>query len=278
MSIEAVSWALGQPVEHSSAKFVLVVLANHADADGVCWPSIQSIADSTSQDRKTVIANIKRLLEMGWIQDTGIRKGGTGQVPVYRLNSAKNGTVKQSQKREPLKEETVPFFPINSTVFPYKQYRFSAETVPKTGHGTVSEPSTEPSRKEKTTRSKSASVDWVTDLQARGVDRVVAESWLQVRKSKNAAVTVVAVDGIQREAQKSGLPLDDVLRMCCERGWAGFKASWLNEQPRGSPALTGRDASRAAAAKAIFGDMNHEPRIIDVTPTSAGALGCKDFP
>ena len=121
MSIEAVSWALGQPVEHSSAKFVLVVLANHADADGVCWPSIQSIADSTSQDRKTVIANIKRLLEMGWIQDTGIRKGGTGQVPVYRLNSAKNGTVKQSQKREPLKEETVPFFPINSTVFPRKQ-------------------------------------------------------------------------------------------------------------------------------------------------------------
>ena len=121
MSIEAVAWALSQPVEHSSAKFVLVVLANHADSDGICWPSIQSISDSTAQDRKTVIANLKRLVEMGWITDTGMRKGTTNQVPVYRLNSTKNGTVEQSQKREPYKAETVPFFPMNSTVFPWKQ-------------------------------------------------------------------------------------------------------------------------------------------------------------
>ena len=229
-------------------KLVLLALADNANDSGECFPSVSMLAQKTCVCERAVRNAIRDLEAGGYVSSSS--RAGTSTL--YRINTT------------PAPDAAPP--------------RHVVPPTPARGAPiTISEPSSEPSLNQKTTRSKSAPVDWVADLQARGVDRVVAESWLQVRKSKNAAVTVVAVDGIQREAQKSGLPLDDVLRMCCERGWAGFKASWLNEQPRGSPALAGRDASRAAAAKAIFGDVEHEHRIIDITPTTAPALGLKDF-
>lgn len=137
MSNEAINWALTLPVKHSTAKFVLVVLANCADGDTwKAWPSVAHLSEATGQDRKTVIENIKRLIAMGHIHDTGERKGATGQVPIYQLNNAGNGTVKESQKRNSTENGTVPEFPINSTEIPYKESRFSLVTVPKTGHGT----------------------------------------------------------------------------------------------------------------------------------------------
>lgn len=146
MSVEAITWALKQPIKHSTAKFVLVAIANCADSvDGVAWPSVAYLCEATGQDRKTVLANTKRLADLGYLVDTGERKGTTKSVVVYKLSEPKNGTSKQSQKRDTSTAEAVPFFPASSTVFPCKQSQFSVEAVPKTGHGTVKEPSIEPS-------------------------------------------------------------------------------------------------------------------------------------
>lgn len=152
MSIEIISKVLKLDVKPSSCKFVLVALANCAnDEDRTCYPSVKYLCDATSQDRKTVLENLKKLKNMGLISDTGNRKGFTGQVIVYKIitenftaNSAENGTIKQSQNRNSTENGTVPKFPPNSPVFPVKESRFSHETVPKTGHGNVNEPSLEP--------------------------------------------------------------------------------------------------------------------------------------
>jgi hypothetical protein len=159
LSYEAVSWALAQEISHSSAKFVLVVMAHHATRGSwESWLSVAKMAESTGQDRKTVMANLARLQQMGFIVDTKKRVGETKQIPVFLLNGAKNGTVSEGgnepdsstengtvgryQNRDSYGDETVPIFPSNSTVFPgnstvfsTEQYRFSLETVPKTGHG-----------------------------------------------------------------------------------------------------------------------------------------------
>ena len=145
MSNEAINWAFAQPIKHSTAKFVLVAMANHAgDGDWLAWPSVVSLTEATGQDRKTVLENLKRLTAMGYISDTGSRKGATKQVPVYRLNRNPE-PIEQSQKRDESENGTVPKFPDNSTDFPHKESQNSVETVPKTGHGTIKEPSTEPS-------------------------------------------------------------------------------------------------------------------------------------
>jgi hypothetical protein len=64
---------------------VLVCLANYADESGICYPSQTKLVGDTSLDRKTIIAAMQRLTEEGLIADTGLRKGATGQVVVYKL-------------------------------------------------------------------------------------------------------------------------------------------------------------------------------------------------
>jgi hypothetical protein len=80
-----------------------------------------------------------------------------------------------------------------------------------------------------------------------GVTVMVWQDWLKLRKAKKAAVTQTAIDGIQREADKARVSLQTVLETCCERGWVGFKAEWMQSQP------THHD-NNMGAARAIFGD------------------------
>lgn len=75
-------------------------------------------------------------------------------------------------------------------------------------------------------------VDALVDL---GVDRVVAESWLAVRKDKRQPLTATALQGVIREAGTAGLTLSQAIVMAAENSWAGFKASWLlPDKPTGS--------------------------------------------
>lgn len=67
-------------------------------------------------------------------------------------------------------------------------------------------------------------------LQAKDVDETVARDFIALRKSKKAALTLTALEGIEREAAKARMPLADALRTCCERGWQGFKAEWLADK------------------------------------------------
>lgn len=136
MAVEAIAWALQAPIKRSSTKFVLVVLGNCADGDSwEAYPSIGYVCSSTALDRKTVVAAIRSLSAAGFITDTGERRGQTRQIPIYRLN--KSRIEEGAQNRNSSKTGTVPKSDGNSTVFPSKQSRFSAGTVPKTEHGTV---------------------------------------------------------------------------------------------------------------------------------------------
>lgn len=160
MSIGALNWAFDQRVRPSSVKFVLVAIADCADThSGTAWPSIEHLCSTTSQDRKTVIAALQRLVDTGWIADTGERRGRTKQVRVFRLlgfppssarmpktgrfeapprmpasvtpNGPENGTIPAPV----LPSETVPEAgslndPESGTVPVSEPFRFSAERVP----------------------------------------------------------------------------------------------------------------------------------------------------
>lgn len=119
MSWPAVAWAMAQRAPSSPCKFLLVTLADTASAgDWLAWPSVAYMSDTTQQDRKTVLCNLKRLEVASLIAAAG-RTGKTGQVTVWRLpvvvhgKSPKNGTLADT--------ETVPNFLANSTVFPLKE-------------------------------------------------------------------------------------------------------------------------------------------------------------
>ena len=206
----------------------------------LCFPSVQALSSTTEQDRKTVMDNLQRLREMGFIEDTGARRGITGQVPVYRLKSPESGTVKTGQSHPSdspnspeipapnstengtgTKNGTVPVFPTNSTEIPIKQYRFSHETVPKTGHGTRKEQGIEQGRNKE--KSACASMPGVPDQ--------LFSDYLAVRKAKKAGpLTTTAINGLMREAEKAGKTLEEAVTICCERGWQSLKAEWLTDR------------------------------------------------
>lgn len=104
-------------------------------------------------------------------------------------------------------------------------------------------------------------------LSSLGVSDAVAADWIVLRNKKKAPVTQIAMEGIQREADKAGMSLDDALRMCCRRGWAGFEAEWAaKNQHRPSNV---NDARMNTLNQIFPGAGNGADRpIIDITPGS----------
>jgi uncharacterized protein YdaU (DUF1376 family) len=93
-----------------------------------------------------------------------------------------------------------------------------------------------------------------------GVSESVWQDFVILRKSKRAAITNTAIKGIVREAAKAGISLEAAIRMCCERGWVGFKADWIATKQN-----TKVD-KQLAAARTIFGDerrLSNDGLILD---------------
>jgi hypothetical protein len=74
------------------------------------------------------------------------------------------------------------------------------------------------------------------------VPEQVVRDFKAIRRTKKAAITPTAMAGIVREAEKAGMTLAAALAVCCERGWAGFKAEWVTRDggsgqptPAGTP-------------------------------------------
>ena len=85
VSVKAMSWVFSQDIRPSQVKFVLLALADHADDEGMAFPSLKHLCSKTSQDRKTVISALDDLESMGLIRDTNDRVGVTKQVKVYQI-------------------------------------------------------------------------------------------------------------------------------------------------------------------------------------------------
>lgn len=139
MSIDAMRWAKQVKTGKSSSKAILTWLADMCGADLCAYPSVAALAEATEMDRKTVLAGLQHLQEIGLVVDTGERRGRTKQIPVYKLvgveesipdaeqvqkrnslNNTNNGTVsgdkgtKNGTINSSEFNQRVPFFPLNS--------------------------------------------------------------------------------------------------------------------------------------------------------------------
>lgn len=240
MSVEAISWALAQPLRQSTAKFVLVVLANCAHGDTMtAFPSIAYLVDATSQDRKTVCANLRRLIELGLITDTGERRGTTKQIIVYQLNRSKNGTVEQTQKRNSTETGTVPKTDANSTVFPCKESRFSAKQSQKRNTEPL-EPSRNRKSNQKDTREPVALPDWLP--------QETWDAWCRHRKSLKGKFTPEAERYSLRTLTKlrdEGNDPRAVIEKAIENSWRGLFPLRQDQAPKnGKPPIAQQFAQK----------------------------------
>ena len=78
-----------------------------------------------------------------------------------------------------------------------------------------------------TSTSKTKTVAQSACNRPEGVLESLWEDFITLRKAKKAPLTASALKGIEREAKKAGMNIEEALYECCSRGWTGFKAEWI---------------------------------------------------
>lgn len=73
MSVKHIGLVLDNFDAPPALKLVAIILADHADSDGVCWPSYRKIAERANQSERNVRRLVRQLIEQGIV--TKLRTG-----------------------------------------------------------------------------------------------------------------------------------------------------------------------------------------------------------
>ncbi len=86
MSLSAMTWAIEVPITRPTAKLALICLADHADGDGVCFPSQKSLAAKVGVSDRALRDALAWLEAEGFIVRTARhRKDGSRTSDAYQL-------------------------------------------------------------------------------------------------------------------------------------------------------------------------------------------------
>ena len=138
MSVNATRFAwecdLSKTTKRSAKRLVLLALADRANKENTCFPSIARVVKDTGMDRKTVMNTINDLINLGLVLDTGDRKGGTNQVRVLKINVVEQESYPQegqntSNKQCEISKETVVNLPINGVEFANNGGKFGTQNL-----------------------------------------------------------------------------------------------------------------------------------------------------
>lgn len=216
-AVMAACWPLQMP---PTQKAVLISLADNANDHGECWPSIPTIVARTCLGERTVHGAIK------WLEAHGalVADRSNGRHTRYTVTPA---TFQPPQEMRPRSSRT----PAGDAVEPPQEMQ-------KPPQQRQSPPQQLRSNRKEPKGTVKATVNsapaLVPDDMFPGVGPQVVRDFKTLRKAKRAPITATAVSGIAREAAKAGLTLESALKMCCERGWTGFKAEWVAGPGKGS--------------------------------------------
>lgn len=93
----------------------------------------------------------------------------------------------------------------------------------------------------------------VQSLVSDGLTPETAAEWLAHRKRLKAPMTPRAWEGIKKQAELAGMPVEDAVLMSLRNGWRGFEASWVR----------GRSVPARASTHSGFGNTNYSEGIND---------------
>lgn len=253
MSLRYLVAAFAAQVGNPSRKLVLLKLADNANDSGVCWPSLQYVAEQTELSRDSVKRHIKDLEAAGMIKITRRSEDGVNLPSVYELVGLHPFVSGKS-------EEGVGA----GCTYPVQDAPRGRCIVPLgVGAGCTpnhtSKPSTEPLNNKGTSRRPGAPQSGSAVIKKphahverpEGVGEQVWGDFLALRKSKRAPLTETALSAIRAEAAKAGITLEEALKTCCMRGWQGFRADWVTSTTAAHPA-----APRVMAPRTVEPDWS----------------------
>ncbi|UUC92481.1 helix-turn-helix domain-containing protein [Comamonas sp. C11] len=253
MSWSALAWAVRQQLP-STQKLVLIMLAERHNSDtGRCDPSHERLAEDCGLTRRSVMDQVKKLEESGYIRAMNRAKGALKLSNHYVLNLSFGVP------------EKAPALP-NDPFLVVKHVHQGGETgspgvvnhVPNVvndvhqggeagSHKPVTEPVKEPLKKERAPRMAAPALP-----RPDGVTEQTWADWLALRKAKNAPVSMTVLTLAIAEAEKASLDLENFLQIWCLRGSQGLQADWLKPAD-----LTGRPKTSKTPVRDNFGGVNY---------------------
>ena len=198
-------------------RLVALALADMADDDGRCWPSVPTLCRKTLQSERTVQGSLRELVEHAALR----REERKGRSTIYHLTPA---AFAPPQLLPPTPADSAPPPPQLLPPTP-------ADSAPRI----VKEPSLEPSRnRQTTTGAKAAKQNGHTYTPPEWVPLDAWNGWIEARKKKNNAPTdrakALAVLELDKLRQQGNDP-ETVLNQSTVRGWAGL----FHVKPSSSP-------------------------------------------
>lgn len=224
MSIRVMSWVWDNGPEDRDELLVLLALADFADDNGACYPSMAGIAEKARLTERGARGIVRRLETNGWI--TTKVGGGRGGKSYYRLHRKERAA---AQNPEPETRNEKPGIPN-----PESQDRKPGTARPETRNQRSAEPSgtvKEPSEA-RAVRAALCSV----------LPPEVAEDWIAHRKAKRSVMTAKAAELIAAKLRTLPDPVGAVHHAIAQ-GWTGIYPP-QGGQARASPAAD-LDAKRA---------------------------------
>lgn len=205
MSMRLMVQAMNCKVGNPARKLVLLKLADNANDDGICFPSYQYIADKCEMTRRSAINHIEYLIKMGLVSKKE-RKNKDGSISnLYFLH------LEQGSENFALGSENISLGSENFAL------GGSENISPITSHSL--EPVNEP--KKTTQKSESEML-----LERFGITGQLAKDFIAHRKTKRGAISETQLSRLQKQADKAGISICEVVEICIERNWQGFNASW----------------------------------------------------
>jgi len=232
MSLDATRWAWKQNVKPSQ-KLVLLSLADRANEENCCFPSVARLENDTCLNRKTIMESIKKLEIMGLIS---IEKS-TGKGNKYQLIGVEN-------RHEIINKPVPKTTPVPKTVLVPET---GQQPVPKTGQGsTKNGTGTSPKNGTLIYQSNLSSNLPTESRKYKSIDlenlpdQINAESakgFIDHRKLIKKPLTQRAFDMAMKEALKAGevgLTANEIIDRTVMKGWRGIDLSYFKNDQRHS--------------------------------------------
>lgn len=233
MSIDALSWAFNLDLPSSGSKLTLLALANYSDEYGEAYPSQKAMAKKTCLCERAIRTHLVTLESLGIItRQSRKRENGSYTSDLFKLKIGAKITSGNNCQRQilPTAEKDISQRQILPNPAADSAYPDPSLTTTITkGEPSVTVPPKKSPRKQ------------FFD----GVDKQIADDFIAIRRAKKSPVTETAINGIRREAEKLGYSFEQALTICCERGWAGFKADWILKEEAQKPQMIGINKQEA---------------------------------
>lgn len=185
-------------------RLVMLALADHADDEGKCYPSIQRLKERTGLSERAVQTNVKKLVDLGYLSVS--IGGGKGNANLYFVSPNPAAGAPRTKCTPAADAPQTP-----------QQVRPNPAADAPEPSGTTIEPPVSSAREVSGVLERWASARAVTSFLA------------YRRKHKSRGLTLTGAERLAKtlaDIFQAGGDCDDALGLAEERGWASVEADW----------------------------------------------------